>query len=99
MIAITVVLTGNLDANDTRAAKFALSNAGITIPTNPGQLRTAYQDYLTSQVVNFLHAATVKNALAKAKSSLDLTAFESAMVDATPQKQSAAIAAALAVLA
>ena len=99
MITIQVTLTGTLDRDDTRAAKFALAHASLPVPTNPGQLRTAYQDFLTSQVINFLHVSTIKTSLAQAKASIDLTALESAMVEATDQKRTEAIAAALAVLA
>lgn len=99
MVTIQVTLTGNLDINDARAARFALANALLPVPTNPGQLRTAYQDYLTSRVINFLHASTIKTSLEHAKESIDLTALESAMVEATDQKRTEAIAAALAVLA
>ena len=96
---INVTITGSMSIDEKRAARFALTDAGIAVPANDGQLRTAYQALLQTQVVDYLHGSNTKQSLIQAEKALDLGQLKAALVEATPQKRSTAIAAALAALA
>lgn len=96
---INVTITGSMDIDDKRAARFALTDAGLDVPTTDGQLRVAYQALIETQASAYLHLSHVKQSLAQAEKSIDIGQLKAALVDATPQKRSTAIAAALAALA
>lgn len=96
---INVTITGNLDIDEKRAARFALTDAGLDVPDNDGQLRVAYQALIETQAREYLHSSHVKQSLVQAEKTLDIGPLKAALVDATPAKRSTAIAAALAALA
>lgn len=95
---INVTITGSMDINEKRAARFALTDAGIDVPDVDGQLRVAYQSLIETQAREYLHTSHVKQSLIHAEKLIDIGQLKAALVDATPAKRSSAIAAALAAL-